>query len=138
MGAGLRGIDVFKTTLVFCILCTLWLLIHWPSVAAAEVLRVCADPDNLPFTNDNPVEPGLYVELAEMLAVRNTLLSDQCDAYFALPYDKGFMGKSVALTQPFLVVGYALVVPISLALERLDDLRGKTVGVQFATPPQIL
>jgi polar amino acid transport system substrate-binding protein len=158
MGAGLRGIDVFKTTLVFCILCTLWLLIFWPGVAAAEVLRVCADPDNLPFTNDNPAEPGLYVELAEMIAVRlgvsteytwwrsyfgkravrNTLLSDQCDAYFVLPYDKGFMGKSVALTQPFLVVGYALVVPISLALERLDDLRGKTVGVQFATPPQIL
>jgi mono/diheme cytochrome c family protein len=70
--------------------------------------------------------------------VRNTLLSDQCDAYFALPYDKRFMGKSVALTQPFLGVGYALIVSKSLALERLDDLRGKTVGVQFATPPQIL
>jgi mono/diheme cytochrome c family protein len=125
---------------------------------AADVLRVCADPDNVPFSNDNPAEPGLYVELAEMIAtrmgvataytwwrsyfgkrtVRNTLLSDQCDAYFALPYDKGFMGTSVTLTQPFLGVGYALVVPQSLALESLDDLRGKAVGVQFATPPQML
>jgi polar amino acid transport system substrate-binding protein len=148
---------MFKTILVFCIIFTLWLLVPRPGVAA-EVLRVCADPDNLPFTNDNPAEPGLYVELAEMIAVRlgvsteytwwrsyfgkrtvrNTLLSDQCDAYFALPYAKGFMGKSVALTQPFLGVGYALVVPASLALERLDNLRGKTVGVQFATPPQIV
>jgi ABC-type amino acid transport substrate-binding protein len=148
---------VCKPILVFCLLLTLCLLVLRPGVAA-EVLRICADPDNLPFTNDNPAEPGLYVELAEMIAVRlgmsteytwwrsyfgkrtvrNTLLSDQCDAYFALPYDKGFMGKSVALTQPFLGVGYALVVPTAFALERLDDLRGKTVGVQFATPPQII
>ena len=148
---------MFKTILVFCILFALLLLVPQSDVAA-EVLRVCADPDNLPFTNDNPAEPGLYVELAEMIAVRlgvsteytwwrsyfgkrtvrNTLLSDQCDAYFALPYDKGFMGKSVGLTQPFLGVGYALVVPTSLVFERLDDLRGRTVGVQFATPPQVI
>jgi polar amino acid transport system substrate-binding protein len=146
-----------RSTIVGCLLCTLWLLVPRPGVAA-DVLRVCADPDNVPFTNDNPAEPGLYMELAEMIAtrmgvataytwwrsyfgkrtVRNTLLSAQCDAYFALPYDKGFMGKSVTLTQPFLGVGYALVVPQSFVLESLDDLRGKAVGVQFATPPQML
>lgn len=102
--------------IVFCIMFALWPFLPRPGVAA-EALRVCADPDNLPFTSDNPAEPGLYVELAKMIAVRlgmsteytwwrsyfgkrtvrNTLLSDQCDAYFALPYDKGFMGKSVAL-----------------------------------------
>ena len=73
-----------------------------------RMLRVCADPDNLPFSSSGGGERGLYVELAELVAarmgaapeyfwwrsyfgkrtVRNTLLSDQCDAFFGLPYDR--------------------------------------------------
>ncbi len=124
---------------------------------AADALRVCADPDNLPFSSSSPVERGLYVELAELVAarlgmrteytwwlthygkraVRNTLLADRCDAFFALPDDTGFMGRSLSLTHPFLEVGYAVIGPASLSLASFDDLKARTVAVQFGTQPQI-
>ena len=103
-------------------------------------LRVCADPDNLPFSSERSGERGLYVDLAELVAsrlgapaeyfwwrsyfgkrtVRNTLLSDECDAYFGLPHDKSFMSQSVALTRPFLDVGYAVIAPRALGLSAVD------------------
>ncbi len=129
----------------------------WPA-EPPSVLRVCADPDNLPFSSDTGPERGLYVELAELVAsrlgaraeyfwwrsyfgkrtVRSTLLSDECDAYFGLPYDQGFMSQSVALTRPFLEMGYALIRPRSLALSSLDGLKGRRVAVEFASYPQLL
>jgi polar amino acid transport system substrate-binding protein len=121
-------------------------------------LRVCADPDNLPFSSEQAGERGLYVELAELVAgrlgvpaeyfwwrsyfgrrtVRNTLLSEACDAYFGLPYDKGFMSQSVTLTRPFLDMGYAVIAPRALGLSALDDLKGRRVSVQFSSAPQLL
>ena len=35
---------------------------------AAEPLRVCADPDNLPFSKAEGAEHGLYIDLAELVA----------------------------------------------------------------------
>jgi len=135
----------------------LWLA--WPAAGpTAETLRLCADPDNLPFSHAGGGERGLYVELAELVAarmgaraehvwwpsdfgkraVRNTLLSDRCDAYFGLPHGGGFMGQSVTVTRPFLEVGYAVIAPAGLPLSSLADLRGRRVGVQFASYPQLL
>jgi polar amino acid transport system substrate-binding protein len=125
---------------------------------AAEALRVCADPDNLPFSSSDPSEPGLYVELAELIAarmalraeytwwlthygrraVRNTLLADRCDAYFGLPNDKGFMGRSLILSRPFLDVGEVIIAPPSLAFSTLADLKTARLAVQFASSPQLL
>jgi hypothetical protein len=34
------------------------------------VLRVCADPDNLPFSSAAAGERGLYVDVAELVAAR--------------------------------------------------------------------
>jgi polar amino acid transport system substrate-binding protein len=121
-------------------------------------LRVCADPDNLPFSSEGSGERGLYVDLAELVAsrlgapaeyfwwrsyfgkrtVRNTLLSDECDAYFGLPHDKSFMSQSVALTGPFLDMGYAVIAPRALGLSAVDALRGRRVAVQFSSSPQLL
>jgi polar amino acid transport system substrate-binding protein len=121
-------------------------------------LRVCADPDNLPFTGADPRRQGMYLELAEILAerlgaqityvwwrnfqgkrsIRLTLLAGKCEVYFGLPYVQGFMGKRLLLSQPFFRVGYAIVAPKSSQINHLDDLRGKSVGVQFASPPQNL
>jgi len=135
----------------------LWLAGPWPA-EPADALRVCADPDNLPFSSAEGSERGLYVELAELVAarmgvsaeffwwrsylgkrtVRNTLLADQYDAYFGLPADKDFMAQSVTLTEPFLDVGYAVVGRRPLGLRSLDDLKGRRVAVQFGTSPQIL
>ncbi len=121
-------------------------------------LRVCADPDNLPFSSERGPDRGLYVELAELVAarlgapaeyfwwrsyfgrrtVRNTLLSDECDAYFGLPYDTSFMSQTVALTRPFLEMGYAVIAPRSPGLAAVDDLKGRRVAVQFSSSPQLL
>ena len=125
---------------------------------SADTLRVCADPDNLPFSRAEGPDRGLYVELAELVAgrlgvrseyawfpsnygrraVRNTLLADRCDAYFGLPDDAEFMGRSVIRTRPFLGVGYAVIAPRPLALSSLDDIKGRRVAVQYGTTPQLL
>jgi ABC-type amino acid transport substrate-binding protein/cytochrome c5 len=125
---------------------------------AAEPLRLCADPANLPFSSDRAATPGLYVEIGRALAeamgrpsdvvwsltyfgkrnLRQTLLAGQCDAAVGLPDDADFMGPRVIFSRPILDLGYALVVPKDMAFARLDDLRGRRVAVQFATPPQSL
>ncbi len=124
----------------------------------AAALRVCADHDNLPFSSAGPGDRGLYLDLAQMIAarlgvdveyvwgssesgaraIRNSLLADRCDAYVGLPYEKGFMGGKVALTRPFLRLGYVIVTPPGSGFRRLDDLKGKTIGVQFGSPAQLL
>jgi len=90
------GRSALKTALIFAGILTM-------SVASADTLKVCSDPDNLPFSKAEGSDKGLYIELAEMVgkrlgtsveyvwwlthnqrrAVRNTM--DSCDAYFALP-----------------------------------------------------
>ena len=123
---------------------------------APKPLRLCADPANLPFSSADPKTPGLYVEIGEAIgramgrpvapvwnltyfgkrAVRTTLLAGKCDASIGLPQDKDFMGPRVIFSKPLLQVGYALVVPKSVAVASLDDLKGRRVAVQFATTPQ--
>ena len=136
---------------------TVWAARPVPAVAA-DTLRVCADPDNLPFSRAEGPDRGLYVELAELVAarlglrseyawflshygrraVRSTLLADRCDAYFGLPDDADFMGRSVIRTRPFLEVGYAVIGPRPLALSSLNDIKGRRVAVQFGTTPQLV
>ena len=133
------------------------LALAWAGRAQAEPFRVCADPDNLPFTSADPTTKGLYLELAELLAarmgtaaepvffrmdagrraLRPTLLAGRCDAHFGMPYttDRS-AGKSIRLTRPFLDIGYALLVPKTFAFRRLADLDGKTVGVQYGSTAQ--
>ena len=126
--------------------------------AAAEPLRVCTDPDNLPFSKSDGAQHGLYVDLAELVgsrlgspveyvwwlsfnqrkALRNTILSDGCDAYFALPFDADYKTRGLLRTQAFLDVGYAVVAAPGFKFSALADLKGKRVAVQFASTPQIL
>jgi len=122
------------------------------------VLRVCADPENLPFSAASGPIRGFYVDVAEMVAarlgvrteyewwhtaygqraVRNTLLADRCDVFFGIPDDASFMGRQLERTAPFLDVGYAVVVPPTFALATLADLKPLAVAVQFRSPPQLL
>lgn len=123
---------------------------------AAEPLRVCSDPDNLPFSKSEGPEKGLYIDLAEMVgqrlgttveyvwwlsfnqrrALRNTM--EGCDAYFALPADAEYRVKGVDKSKAFLNVSYAIVAPAGQTFTGLADLKGKRVGVMFGSPPQIL
>ena len=124
----------------------------------AGTLRLCADPDNLPFSSATGPERGFYLDVGALVAahlgmttdvvwwrsfygaraVRNTLLADTCDAYVGLPAEAGYMDRRVAVSRPFLDVGYAIVAPPSLAFARLDDLKPRRLAVEFRTPAQSL
>ena len=127
-------------------------------VVSAGVLRVCADPDNLPFSKSEGAERGMYVELAELVgkqldlpveyvwwltfnqrkALRNTILQDGCDAYFALPADTDYKLRGLQRSQSFISVSYAAVAAPAVSIAGLTDLKGKRLGVLHATPPHIL
>src|SRR5208337_4294224 len=94
-----------------------------------QPLRTCADPDNLPFSSDNPSNPGLYNEIGSAIAqelnrpaeavwyrtnfgkraIRSTLLAKQCDIFIGLPADPDLMGPALIFSKPFMQAGYALV-----------------------------
>ena len=131
------------------------------STARAEEpqpLKLCFDPDNLPFSNAAVDRPGIYNEIGDLLskdlgrpveavwaltyfgkrAVRTTLLAKQCDASIGLPAEKSFMGPRVIFTKPLFQIGYALVTRKPLAGPSFATLAGKRVGVQFNSGPQSL
>ncbi len=128
------------------------------SVNGAErVLRVCADPNNLPFSNERG--EGFENKLAELAAgelgakinytwwaqrrgfVRNTLREGLCDVVVGVPV--GF--DPLLTTQPYYRSTYVFVTrrDRGLALKSLDDprLRSLRIGVHligndgFNVPP---
>lgn len=128
------------------------------SVAQAQVLRACADPDNLPFSKASGAEKGVYVELAELVgaklgrpvefdwyytnyerrALRNSILAGTCDALFSLPAEGEYKARGLARTRPFLQLSYVAVADPAVRVEGLADLKDKRIGVQFQTPPHVL
>jgi len=126
--------------------------------AAEPPLKVCADPDNLPFSSSAGSPRGFYVDLADRLAqalgrspeqvwqltylgkraVRSSLLAHRCDLFIGLPGERDFMKQQLIMTRPFAVFRYALVLPLGSSVQALSDLRGRRVAVQLASPPQTL
>jgi quinoprotein dehydrogenase-associated probable ABC transporter substrate-binding protein len=128
-----------------------------PAAAADDTLRVCADPDNLPFSNrkaegfENRIASLLAQELGEPLTyvwwpqrrgfIRNTLRAHECDVVLGVP--TGF--DPVLPTKPYYRSTYYLVYPTErhLGLKSLDDpaLKRLRVGVNLIgedyehTPP---
>jgi quinoprotein dehydrogenase-associated probable ABC transporter substrate-binding protein len=117
-----------------------------------KVLRVCADPNNLPFSNDKG--EGFENKLAELLAaklgktlaytfypqstgfVRNTLGSRRCDVIPGFPQGD----ELVQSTNPYYRTAYALVVRADSDLAAIDALgdpriRDKRIGIVAGTPP---
>jgi polar amino acid transport system substrate-binding protein len=118
-------------------------------------VRVCADPANLPFSSKDPAVPGFEVELARALAPDTTfhwvptyrwvfiarqLLDRRCNVFFGLPADPRFEGenRSIALSRPYYVMGQVLVSRAGEGIRGLGDLKDKVVGVQAATPGDLL
>ena len=117
-----------------------------------KVLRVCADPRNLPFSNEKG--EGLENKLAELLAdklqkkldyvffpqatgfVRMTLGAHRCDVIMGFPQGDDL----VQGTNPYYRTSYALVAKAGSGLEDVDTLedirlKGKHVGIVAGTPP---
>ncbi|HEY0183225.1 MAG TPA: transporter substrate-binding domain-containing protein, partial [Rhodopila sp.] len=124
----------------------------------APPLRLCADPDNLPFSSADPATPGFYVELGGAIAgalgrpfqpvwaptyytkrqIRQKMLAGQCDGFVGVPDDRSFMGPRLIFSRPIIQLGYALVAPAEMAVSTPRDLHGRRVAVQYASPPQNL
>jgi quinoprotein dehydrogenase-associated probable ABC transporter substrate-binding protein len=116
-----------------------------------NVLRVCADPHNMPFSNEKG--EGFENKLAQLFAdklqkklaytyfpqatgfVRMTLGSHRCDVIIGFPQGDDL----VQSTNPYYRTAYALVYkPGELdGLDRLSDerLKQKRIGVVAGTPP---
>jgi quinoprotein dehydrogenase-associated probable ABC transporter substrate-binding protein len=117
----------------------------------APPIRVCADPDNLPYSNE--ARQGFENRIAEVVAkdlgatidyywypaqrglVRNTLQKDLCDVLIAIP--KGY--DPVLWTKAYYRSAYVMVSlrDRRLGLRSLDDpaLKGLRIGVHTNTPP---
>ena len=117
-------------------------------------IRLCADPSNLPFSSQDPTEPGFEVEIAraiaaalgaafsvhwfpavrEMVALRQ-LYDDRCDLLMGLPLGDRFASDKPRLifSAPYYVMRQVVVSPSVGGVRALDDLRGKLVGVQAMT-----
>ncbi len=128
------------------------------AAADAPPFRLCADPDNLPFSSTSARTPGFYIELGQKIAarlgrpfepvwtrtyftkraVRTTLLAGHCDGFIGVPDSAEFMGPRLIFSKPVAQLGYALVLPKDLSVHVLSDLAGRRVAVQFASTPQNL
>jgi quinoprotein dehydrogenase-associated probable ABC transporter substrate-binding protein len=117
-----------------------------------KVLRVCADPNNLPFSNEkgegfeNKVMALMAAKLDKKLAyvwypqatgfVRNTLGARRCDVIPGFP-----QGDELAqVTNPYYRSAYALVIKPGTGLDDIDSLRDprlkeKRIGIVAGTPP---
>ncbi|WP_156964636.1 quinoprotein dehydrogenase-associated putative ABC transporter substrate-binding protein [Methylocapsa aurea] len=117
-----------------------------------KVLRVCADPRNLPFSNE--AGEGFENKLAELFAqklgktlaysyypgstgfVRNTLNAHRCDVVMGMP-----QGDDVVQgTNPYYRTAYALVAKRGSGLETVAELsdprlKDKRLGIVAGTPP---
>ena len=118
----------------------------------ARVLRICADPRNLPFSNDKG--EGFENKIGELLAgklqkkldymffpqatgfVRMTLGAHRCDVIMGFP-----QGDDLAQgTNPYYRTAYAIVAKPGGGLDEvttLEDerLKGKHIGIVAGTPP---
>jgi quinoprotein dehydrogenase-associated probable ABC transporter substrate-binding protein len=117
----------------------------------SKVLRVCADPNNMPFSTDKG--EGFENKLAELLAdkfgkglsyswypqatgfMRNTLAAHKCDVIMGVPQGDDL----VQVTNPYYRTAYALVFKQGHGLEGVDTLgdprlKGRRIGIVAGTP----
>jgi mxaJ protein len=128
-----------------------------PSAAARPVLTVCADPANLPYTDDHL--PGFESRIADLIAndlhadlkyawersyrgfIKRTLFAGVCDVMIDVPTAL----PGVAATKPYYAADYVAVTRVSDSrrFTSFDDawLKEARIGVQLigtdnaATPP---
>jgi mxaJ protein len=131
------------SAIISAIVATAVLLVPWPP---ERVLRVCADPNNLPFSNER--REGFENRLAELVAhelgdtvqytwwaqrrgyIRNTLKARRCDVFMGVPTGLG----PVLTTRPYYRSTYTFVTRRSTPrITSFDDpaLRRLRVGVQI-------
>lgn len=117
-----------------------------------KVLRVCADPSNMPFSNEagegfeNKIAALLAKELGKTLSftwypsgpgfVRRTLAAYRCDLIMGMPQGDDI----VQVTNPYYFTSYALVFTPGHGLDGVETLadarlKDKRIGIVAGTPP---
>jgi ABC-type amino acid transport substrate-binding protein len=125
-----------------------------PQLKAAGTLRVCADPQNLPFSSQDPQQPGFEVELAREIAQElglraelvwidtlsgrralRQLLDGQCDLFMGLPQDARFLEDypRLILSTVYYTMAHVLLLPAGTAIRQLQELGDKPVAVEYAS-----
>jgi mxaJ protein len=131
----------------------------WCAAAERHTLRVCADPNNLPFSNESG--QGLENKLAQLIAhdlssdleyvwfserknfLKNSLNAHLCDAVLGVPVDV----DNALLTRPYYRSTYVMVTRTDRGLQidslyepRLKDLRIglHMVGDDYVPPGHLL
>lgn len=124
-----------------------------PGLSTAP-LKVCADPDNLPFSSSSGPRRGFYIELAEKIGqamgrsiqpvwyddhgargIRRSLGAGMCDIQVGLPAEE-FMERRLEMSRPFASLSYVMVFPKDASARTLEDLKGRKIAVQLGSPPQ--
>jgi polar amino acid transport system substrate-binding protein len=120
------------------------------SVMGRKILTVCAHPDALPFSSQEPAAPGFQIELAEALARQLGVRLNvqwivftrharrvQCDATMGSIVQKGEgKGPRLMLSKPYVGSGYVLVLPAGAPdVARFEDVKGGKVGVEHTSWP---
>jgi quinoprotein dehydrogenase-associated probable ABC transporter substrate-binding protein len=145
-------IAVAATSLAVLHMATATVRAQTTDLVSRTALRVCADPANMPFSNE--AGEGFENKIAELLAadlklpleytwfpqvtgfVRNTLGAKRCDLVM------GYVaaGEVIQNTNPYYKSAWVLVLPKDRGLdgiEALDDarLKGKRLGIVAGAPP---
>lgn len=151
VGAALGGLVLFSAT------CGPALAVegHRSDLVNRKVLRVCADPSNLPFSNEK--KEGFENKIADIIGdelkvpveytwfpqavgfTRNTLLAKRCDVIIGT----GQGDELVLNTNALYRSAYALVYKLGAGLDGVDSifdprLKGKSIGAVQGTPSATL
>jgi ABC-type amino acid transport substrate-binding protein len=118
---------------------------------STQVLHVCADPDNLPFSSKDPHTPGYDVEMAREIAAGlqaradltwvstvlgrsaiRQLLEGKCDLFMGLPHDERFLNDNprLVLSTPYYTLRHLLVSPRAQPVQDLRALQERKVAVE--------
>ena len=118
---------------------------------STHLLRVCADPDNLPFSSRDVNEPGYDVELAGEIAAGlgarvdmtwvptflgrsavRQLFEGKCDLFMGLPHDERFLDSypRLLLSRPYYTLRQLLVSPAAQPVHDLRGLQDRKVAVE--------
>lgn len=117
-----------------------------PRVAAGPAaLRVCADPNNMPFSNargegfENRIATVIATDLGRTVSyfwspsrrgfIRNTLGAERCDVVMAAPA----ASERIAITRPYYRSSYVFLTRAGTRVASLDDprLRSMRIGIQL-------
>jgi ABC-type amino acid transport substrate-binding protein len=118
----------------------------------AGVIRVCADPHNLPFSDMGLAPAGFNLDIAAEIArdlqvrldylwfhtaysgrVLRQMYEHNCDFFMGLPTTMAASAPRLLLTRPYLRAGFVPVVREDSAIRSMADARDEKIGVEMMT-----